>query len=75
LHHHNSPANKDSGNLVTIEINLEILDLSFFVGDVIIVVGLGFFGPGYQAVVANPKRQIFSFLKKKLSKNPYVYSL
>jgi len=40
-----------------------------------IVVGLGFYGPGYQAVGANPKRQIFSFLEKKLSKSPYVYSL
>jgi len=40
-----------------------------------IVVGLGFYGPGYQAVGVNPKRQIFSFLEKKLSKSPYVYSL
>jgi len=65
---HNLPADrarelfkhsKDSENLVSTKKNWEVLDLNYFVGDVISGVGLGFFGLRHRILGPNPKGQFY----------------
>jgi len=44
----------------------------FFVGDVILGVGLGFFGLCHLPLGPNRKRE--SFVSKKLGENPHIWS-
>jgi len=53
--------------------NLGSFDLSFFVGDVAMRVGLYLFGPLHLALGPKRKRKLFvSFLKGKLAENPHL---
>jgi len=50
-----------------------VLGLSFFVGDVILGSGLGFFGLRHQTLGRNRKREPFVYLKK-LGENLHLWS-
>ena len=51
----------------------EVLDMSFFVGDVILGIGLGFFGLRHSALGLNLKGQFFFFQKKIRQESASLY--
>jgi len=71
LHHHSSPANWVGELFKHIKDAAKKLEsFGFFVGDIINGIGLSLFGPGYRALGASAKSQLFdSSFYWKLSYN------